>query len=109
MRRIAGSGPTVNGSLSLSSDDVAFIGGLTLETRKKIGRRATLSLKSVYEYYSWVPDMRYNDVDVQGAGNNFTGPNNGTRIGDDDAFSMRTSLRLTIKLGPDSVFEEPLK
>ena len=33
----------------------------------------------------------------------------GTSIGDDDAFAMRTSLRLTIKLGPDSLFEEPLK
>ena len=33
----------------------------------------------------------------------------GTVINDDDAFSMRTSLRLTIKLGPDSVFEEPMK
>ena len=97
--------------MSLSNDDVAFIGGLTLETRKKIGRLATLSLKSVYEYYSWVPDMRYNDVDtlVCCGGLQFTGPNDGTRIGDDDAFSMRTSLRLTIKLGPDSVFEEPLK
>ena len=27
----------------------------------------------------------------------------------DDAFSARTSLRLTIKLGPDSLFEEELK
>lgn len=90
---------------------MAFIGGLTLETRKRIGRRATLSLKSVYEYYSWVPDMRYNDVDTRAGGGTFllTGPNDGTSIDDDDAFSAMTSLRLTIKLGPDSLFEEPLK
>lgn len=41
--------------------------------------------------------------------NNATGRFNGgnavTSIGDDDAFSMKTSLRLTIKLGPDSVIE----
>ena len=55
--------------------------------------------------------MRYNDVDTfaGGAATLFFGPNDGTRIGDDDAFSARTSLRLTIKLGPDSLFEEPLK
>lgn len=97
-----------NGSLSLSRDDVAFIGGLTLETRKQIGRRATLSLTSNYDYYSFVPDMRYNDVNTN-PNPLTTGPNNGTHIGSDDAFSMRTSLRLTVKLGPDSVFEGPLK
>lgn len=93
------------GQLSLSSDDVAFIGGLTTETSKKIGRRAKLSLTSTYEYYSWVPDMRYNDVDAGFA----TGPNVGTTIGDDDAFSMRTSLRLTVKLGPSELYQEPMK
>lgn len=91
--------------LSLSSDDVAFIGGLALETRKKIGSRATLSLRSEYEYYSWVPDMRYNDTDLTGGGTDFTGPNQGTSISSDDAFSMRTMLRLTIGLGPRDLYE----
>jgi hypothetical protein len=98
-------GAVDTGQLSLSNDDVAFIGGLVLETRKRIGRRATLSLKSEYEYYSYVPEMRYNDVD----GNTATGPNVGTSIDDDDAFSAKTSLRLTIALGPRDVIEAPLK
>lgn len=95
---------TLPGALNLSKDDVAFIGGLSLIHSKQISPRASLSLRSDYEYYSWVPEMSYaND----GAGA-FTGPNAVTRIGDDDAFSMRTSLRLTIKLGPREIME-PMK
>ena len=102
---------TTNGAtsaLSLSDDDVAFIGGLVLETKKRIGQRATLSLKSEYEYYSYVPEMAYNTVDVGGGRPLTTGRQNGTIIGSDSAFSARTMLRLTIKLGPDSIME-PLK
>ncbi len=91
-------------TLNLSRDDTAFIGGLVLETRKRLGRRAMLSLKSEYEYYSWVPEMKLNDTDVS-FGSTFQGINNGTSIGDDDAFSARTTLRLTIGLGPDSLYE----
>lgn len=96
----------LTGSLSLSNDDVAFIGGLVTETSKRIGRRAKLSLKSEYEYYSYVPAMAYNQLDVRPAGVVIgAGGQAGTVINDDDAFSMRTSLRLTIKLGPDSLFQ----
>lgn len=91
----------VIGALNLSEDDAAFIGGLSMTTSKQISSRATLSLKSEFEYYSWVPDMAY----ANNAPGNFTGPNTRTSIGNDDAFSARTSLRLTIKLGPDSVME----
>lgn len=105
---VAAGGVTSTTRLSLSSDDAAFIGGLSLMTSKRIGRRSLLTLKSDYEYYSWVPDMRYNETDVQAGGTAITG-NVGTSIGDDDAFSMRTSLRLTIKLGPDSLFDQPVK
>jgi len=90
------------GSLSLSTDDVAVIAGVTLETQMPISRRAAVSLKSTYEYYSWVPDMQYNDNDVDG-GTVFAGENVGTRIGDDDAFASRTTANLTILLGPDEV------
>ncbi|RME97028.1 MAG: hypothetical protein D6773_16360, partial [Alphaproteobacteria bacterium] len=84
------------GNLSLSSDDAAFIGGLVLETRKPLGQRASLSLKSEYEYYSHVPTMAYTDQ----AGGGATGPNAVTRIEDDDAYSIRSMLRLNVKLGP---------
>jgi len=90
------------GSLSLSTDDIAVIAGVTLETQMPITRRAAVSLKSTYEYYSWVPDMQYNDTDVQN-GIVRTGENDGTRIGDDDAFASRTTANLTILLGPDEV------
>jgi len=105
----AGAALSANSALSLSDSDVAFIGGLVLETKKRIGRRATLSLKSEYEYYSYVPEMAYNQEDTRFGFANFTANGQvGTRIGSDDAFSARTSLRLTIKLGPDSVME-PMK
>lgn len=93
------------GSLSLSSGDAAFIGGLTLETRKRIGPRTTLSLKSEYEYYSWVPKMAYNNTDRTPLFNVAnSGRQDGTVIEDDDAFSMRTSLRLSIGLGPSELY-----
>ena len=53
--------------------------------------------------------MAYNQEDVRlGINPVLLGAQLGTRIGSDDAFSARTSLRLTIKLGPDSVME-PMK
>ena len=98
--------PDTDSVLSLSTDDVAFIGGLELETSKRLGRRARLTLKSVYEYYSWVPEMAYNTVDLAfGPDVPFTpGRQVGTVIGNDDAFSLRTSLRLTIGLGPEELY-----
>lgn len=88
-----------------SNREVAFIGGLTLETRKRIGRRAMISLKSDYEYYSYVPEMNYNDNINGGL---LFGPNVGTTIGDEDAYAIRTSLRLTIGLGPRELYQQPL-
>ncbi len=99
--------PNSTSALSLSNDEIAFIGGLVMETRKRIGQRTTLSLKSEYEYYSYVPEMSYNQFDLPAGFGDVRQV--GTRIGDDDAFSARTSLRLTIKLGPRELFQEPLK
>ena len=47
--------------LSKSNDDLAFIGTVSLETRKQIGMRTSLSLWTDYEYISSVPKMRYAD------------------------------------------------
>ena len=96
-----------NQTLSLSEDDVAFIGGITLESRLRLSERTTLSLKGDYVYYSWVPDMSYNDA-ASVAGGGQVGPNTATTIDNDDAFSMRTTLNLTIAFGPREVLE-PLK
>lgn len=98
----------VSSTLSLSDDNVAFIGGLVLETKKRIGRRAILSLKSEYEYYSYVPEMAYNTVDVAAVGGSTPltpGRQNGTVINDNDAFSARSMLRLTIGLGPGELHQ----
>jgi hypothetical protein len=78
--------------LSLSHDDLAFIGSLSLETRKQIGPRSSLSLFTDYEYISSVPTMRYSD----GASR--------TRFEEDSAFASRTMLRLNIGLGPSQLY-----
>jgi len=83
--------------LSKSNDDLAFIGTVSLETRKQIGMRTSLSLWTDYEYISSVPEMRYADT------------NRPTRISDDDVFATRTMLRLNIGFGPSQLYEEPLK
>ena len=49
--------------------------------------------------------MAYNQVDGIGG----VGGQVGTVINDDDAFSMRSSLRLTIGLGPRTLYQEPMK
>ncbi len=100
---LVNSGPIIGGggdptsSLSLSSDDAAFIGGITLGIRKRLGTRAILSLEGGYEYYSFVPRMSYNTVD-QGPLSITGGREFGTSIDSDDGYSLSAGLRLTIEL-----------
>jgi hypothetical protein len=82
---------------SISDDELAFIGTVSLETRKQIGMRTSLSLWTDYEYISSVPKMRYGDLDRP------------TRIDDEAVFASRTMLRLNIGLGAAQLYEEPLK
>ncbi|HEX2447354.1 MAG TPA: hypothetical protein VHK26_04115 [Methyloceanibacter sp.] len=84
--------------LSKSNDELAFIGTISLETRKQIGPRTSLSLWTDYEYISSVPEIRY----VSQLGDEI-------RIDEDDAFATRTMLRLNIGLGSQQLYEEPLK
>ena len=83
--------------LTKSSDELAFIGTVSLETRKQIGQRTSLSLWTDYEYISSVPKIRY--ADYGGT----------TRIDDDWAWGSRTMLRLNIGFGSAQLYEEPLK
>ena len=83
--------------LSASTDDLAFIGTISLETRKQIGMRTSLSLWTDYEYISSVPKLRYADE------------NRPTRIDDEGVFASRTMLRLNIGFGSSQLYEEPLK
>ncbi len=90
------SGP-VGTKLSGSTDELAFIGTISLETRKQIGMRTSLSLWTDYEYISSVPQIRYADE------------NRPTRIDEEGVFASRTMLRLNIGLGSAQLYEEPLK
>ena len=91
------SDPFGSSRLSKSTDDLAFIGTVSLETRKQIGMRTSLSLFTDYEYISSVPKLRYADDD------------RATRIDDEGVFASRTMLRLNIGLGSPQLYEEPLK
>lgn len=84
--------------LSQSNDDLAFIGTISLETRKQLGSRTSLSLWTDYEYISSVPKMHYAD-------------DNGspTRIDDEGVFASRTMLRLNIGFGSSELYPEPIK
>jgi hypothetical protein len=99
------------GRLGLSGDKVAFIGAASFETRKQFGPRTSLSLVTDYEYYSYAPQMKYVDIDQGACGGTCAGSVNRTHIADDNAFEVRTTLRLNIALGavPPPLYGEPLK
>jgi len=84
-------GPATN-RLGRSSDDFAFIGTVSLETRKQLSARTSLSLWTDYEYISSVPDMHYANA------------NKPTSISTDDVFATRTMLRLNIGLGSQRLY-----
>ena len=86
-----------NSKISKSNDDLAFIGTISLETRKQLGARTSLSLWTDYEYISSVPELQY----ARYGGT--------THIGEDDAFATRTMLRLNIGLGSQQLYPEPMK
>jgi hypothetical protein len=108
--------PRPTDSLSLSKDETAFIGGVSFETRKQVGARTSLSLLTDYEYFSYAPEMRYVDADRAGCGSgpgtpqvDCAGTITRTQIADDDAFAVRTVLRLNIGLGPTVLYPEAMK
>ncbi|MHA1134038.1 MAG: hypothetical protein ACTSRM_07125 [Alphaproteobacteria bacterium] len=72
---------------------VAFIGTLSLETRKQLSGRTSVSLWTDYEYISSAPSMHYAN-----------GPTDTTRITNTDAFATRTMLRLNIGLGSNQLY-----
>ena len=87
--------------LSLNSGDTAFIGSVGFETTLPLAPNIHISLVGKAEYYSFVPEMRYNQIDeaaffgiVQQANGQ-----DGTVIGNSDAFSGSLMLRLIVELG----------
>jgi hypothetical protein len=101
--RLTNSGPIIGGGgdptsrLSLSSRDMAFIGGLTLGIGKRLSTRTKLSLNGGYEYYSQVPRMIYNTAD-QNANPFLANRQFGTRIQKRDGSSIGIGLILSIEL-----------
>lgn len=102
--------------LGLSDDEVAFIAAASFETRKQFGGRTSLSLVTDYEWYSFAPKMKYVNADRGGCSEVEDGPTfdcpgtvNRTHISDDDAFEVRTTLRLNISLGSAALYAEPIK
>ncbi len=89
------------GQLSLSEHDFSFIGSVRVELSKQIGH-GIFGLYAEGEYYSFAPEMRYNDNDVSTAGIfsvfDITGPNNGTSVDDGDAYSYTIGGRFTLPL-----------
>src|SRR5680860_102051 len=82
--------------LDKSNDELAFIGTLSLETRKQLGPRTSLSLFTDYEYISSVATMDY------------VNQNRPTQIGDEGLFASRTTLRLNIGLGSQKLYPDPV-
>jgi hypothetical protein len=84
--------------LSLSDDKAAFIGTLGLELRRNFGM-ATVGLFAEAEWYSYAPNMRYNNYDHNGGGIlDLVGNNDGTSIGDGSAFVYTVGGRVTVPL-----------
>jgi hypothetical protein len=79
--------------ISKSDDELAFIGTVSLETRKQIGARTSISLWTDYEYISSVPKLEYAN-----------GPGTTTRLDDEALFASRTMLRLNIGLGSSNLY-----
>lgn len=83
-----------NTALNKSNDELAFIGTVSLEARKQLGQRTSLSLWTDYEFISSVPQMQYANT------------NHPTRIEDDSVFASRTMLRLNIGLGSSQLYTD---
>ena len=91
--------PNVNQSLSLESDELAFIGVLKASLEKDFGMFRLAGFGRV-EYISSAPDVAYNDQDLPvGAGGSAQGPDDETRLGERFAYSVSTGVRITVPMG----------
>ena len=84
-------------ALSLSDDDVAFIGALNAQIDTDIGF-GTASLFALGEYYSSAPRMVYADADTNTQGIPAGGIVQKTEIKDDDAWTVTLGGRVTVPI-----------
>jgi len=87
--------------LELDRGETAFIGALNFSLEQRF-RVFTLAGFARGEYYSYAPEMAYNQTDRDSGfvgGFSLSGPNDGTRIDDDDAWSVTLGGRIDVPLG----------
>lgn len=80
----------------LSDQDFSFIGALRVELNKHVAW-GTLGLFAEGEYYSYAPKVLFNNVDLSG-GSTIAGFQDGTVLGDDEAFSFTLGGRVSVPL-----------
>ena len=93
--------PNVNQSLSLESDELAFIGVLKAALEKDFGLFKLAGFGRV-EYISSAPDVAYNDRDAVIGGVipiNTQGADDETRLGERYAYTASVGARITVPMG----------
>ena len=90
--------PNVNQSLSLESDELAFIGVLKAALEKDFGMFKLAGFGRV-EYISSAPDVGYNDLDLAPGGGAIQGSEDETRIGERYAVAASAGVRLIVPMG----------
>ena len=97
---IAGVGfnPNTSQTLSLDSDELAFIGIFKAALEKDFGAFRLAGFGRL-EYISSAPDMAYNDLDTLAGATAMLGPDDETRIGERSAYSVSTGARITVPMG----------
>jgi len=93
-----GGGPNVNQSLSLESDELAFIGTFKAALEKNFGLFKLAGFGRV-EYISSAPDVAYNDLDTFNGTIVKQGPDDETRLGERYAYSASVGARVTVPMG----------
>jgi len=90
--------PNVNQSLSLDSNELAFIGIVKAALEKDFGMFRLAGFGRV-EYISSAPDVAYNDR--SGANSTFPGqgPDDETRLGERYAYTASVGARVTVPMG----------
>lgn len=89
---------TFSQDLSMKRDKATFIGALDVALRKKFQGFALLGYIRG-EYYSYAPEMAYNQTNRGGAGGNATvilGPNDGTHIDNTKAWNVMIGAKLSV-------------
>jgi len=90
--------PNVNQSLSLESDELAFIGVLKAALEKDFGM-FKLAGFGRFEYISSAPDVGYNDLDTAVGVIAVQGAEDETRIGERYAVAASAGVRLIVPMG----------